>query len=123
MPRLLLFASLALLAGCASGSTMAIGQDFSLTVGQQLTLPDGSALQYAGIANDSRCPPKVQCIRAGDADVLFNHVLQGNSHRVTLNTERMNSARLGAWQLHLIDLTPGTAPRVTARIEAVGTTP
>jgi hypothetical protein len=94
-----------------------------MVVGQQVSLPDASTLRYAGIANDSRCPPDVQCIRAGDADVLFDHAFQGGTHRVTLNTERLRATTLGAWQLQLIDLAPGVAPRVTVRIEANGATP
>jgi len=94
-----------------------------MVVGQQVSLPDASTLRYAGIANDSRCPPDVQCVRAGDADVLFDHALQGSTHRVTLNTERLRATTLGAWQLQLIDLAPGDAPRVTVRIEANGATP
>ena len=124
MSRFLALAALAILSGCASSGAVTTGQDFQLSVGQQVALSDGSTLRYAGIANDSRCPPDVQCIRAGDADVLFDHApRQGSMHRVTLNTERLRIATIGVWQLQLINLTPGDAPRVTARIEATGATP
>lgn len=124
MSRFLALAALAILSGCASSGTVTAGRDFQLSVGQQVALSDGSTLRYAGIANDSRCPPDVQCIRAGDADVLFDHAPpQASSHRVTLNTERMRTTTIGAWQLQLIDLAPGDAPRVTARIQANGAMP
>lgn len=123
MSRFLAFAAFAILSGCASSGTVTAGRDFHLSVGQQVALSDGSTLRYAGIANDSRCPPDVQCIRAGDADVLFDHAFQGSTHRVTLNTEHLRATTLGAWQLQLIDLAPGVAPRVTVRIEANGAMP
>ena len=123
MPRLLPFLLVALLAGCASGGAVSAGQNRSLTPGQQVALSDDSTLRYVGIANDSRCPPDVQCIRAGDADVLFAHSVQGTSHRITLNTEHTRAATFGAWQLLLIELAPGAAPRVTVRIEVAGAAP
>ena len=119
MIRTLAFAMLAMLSGCASGGGITPGQEFSLDVGQQATLPDASTLRYAGIANDSRCPVNVTCIRAGDADVLFDHVAKGGAaQRVTLNTERTTQASLGPWQLHLGSLAAGERPRVTLRVEA-----
>ena len=124
MSRFLAFAVLTILSGCVSSGAVTAGRDFSLSIGQQIALSDGSTLRYAGVANDSRCPPDVQCIRAGDADVLFDHApRQGSTHRVTLNTERLRATAIGTWQLQLIDLAPGEAPRVTARIEASGATP
>lgn len=124
MSRFFALAALAILSGCASSGAVTTGRDFSLSVGQQIALSDGSTLRYAGVANDSRCPPDVQCIRAGDADVLFDHAThQGSTRRVTLNTERLRATTIGAWQLQLIDLAPGDAPRVTARIDATGATP
>ena len=88
-----------------------------MAIGAQVTLPDATQLHYVGIANDSRCPPKVQCIRAGDADVLFDLVRDGASTRITLNTERTLAAPAGAWTLHLVALAQGAAPRVTLRID------
>jgi hypothetical protein len=119
MSRFLALGVLAVLSGCASSGSMTPGQDITLAIHQQVTLPDAATLRYVGIANDSRCPPKVQCVRAGDADVLFD-VTTGTAapSRITLNTERTLSASLGAWRLHLIALAPGENPSVTIRIEA-----
>ncbi|QSX77145.1 hypothetical protein [Agrilutibacter solisilvae] len=122
MTRILTLAMFAMLTGCVSGVAsggIAPGQEFSLDVGQRAVLPDASTLHYAGISNDSRCPPNVQCIRAGDADVLFDHMpAGGKAHRVVLNTERTKSADVGPWQLQLLALQPGERPRVTLVLQA-----
>lgn len=119
MSRFLALGVLVVLAGCASGDGIIAGRHFEMSVGQQVALPDASTLRYVGTANDSRCPPDVQCIRAGDANVLFDHAANsGSVARVTLNTERTRSVVVGAWRLHLVGLTPGEAPRVTLVIDA-----
>jgi hypothetical protein len=118
MSRFLALGVLAL-SGCASGGVITTGQDFTMRVGQQVSLPDASTLGYTGIAHDSRCPPDVQCIRAGDADVLFEYSPRGGAAtRVTLNTERLRTIRIGPWQLRLIDIAQGDAPRTTVRVDA-----
>jgi hypothetical protein len=110
-----------MLSGCASGGAITAGQNFTMAVGQRVSLPDAATLHYIDIANDSRCPPDVQCIRAGDADVLFDFVPAGGSaSRITLNTERTLSATIGAWQLQLLKLTPGDSPSAALRIDANG---
>jgi hypothetical protein len=128
MVRFLALGALALVAGCASGGAgVEVGNTFTMAVGEQVSLPDASALRYAGIGNDSRCPPDVQCIRAGDADVLFDHVPRnGRAMRITLNTERTPDTTLGDWRLRLVDLAPrGDAPAVAVRFDAAngGTAP
>lgn len=123
MPRLsapaLAFAMLAAAGGCASSGGVAPGQAFALDTGEQVRLPDDSILRYVGIANDSRCPPKVMCIRAGDADVLLDYVTKGNSsaRRVVLNTERATTAELGSWRVQLRDLAAGERPRATLQVD------
>jgi hypothetical protein len=118
MSRFLALGVLAL-SGCASGGVITTGQDFTMRVGQQVALPDASTLGYTGIANDSRCPPDVQCIRAGDADVLFEYSPRGGAAmRVTLNTERLRTTPIGPWQLRLIGIAQGDAPRATVRVDA-----
>lgn len=108
-----------MLCACAASGAIRPGQEFTLTVGASATLPDGATLRYRGVANDSRCPPRVQCIRAGDADVLFD-VVRGDASpsRIVLNSERARAATLGAWRLQLLDLAPGALPRATLRLEA-----
>jgi hypothetical protein len=120
MLRFTALAVLALLSGCATTGAVIPGSDFTMSAGERVSLPDASTLRYIGIANDSRCPPDVMCIRAGDADVLFDHAVNGSTaSRVTLNTERQRAATLGRWQLQLVDLaTRGAPPTVTLRISA-----
>ena len=120
MLRFTALAVLALLSGCASTGAVIANSDFTMSSGEQVSLPDASTLRYIGIANDSRCPPDVMCIRAGDADVLFDHAVNGSAaSRVTLNTERQRAATLGRWRLQLVDLaTRGAPPAVTLHLSA-----
>lgn len=120
MLRFAALAALVLLSGCASGAGVVAGDDFTMAAGEQVSLPDASTLRYIGIANDSRCPPDVLCIRAGDADVLFDHAVGGNAaSRIALNTERQRAAAIGQWQLELVALAArGAPPAVTLRIDA-----
>ena len=125
MFRLLTLGLIAALSGCASAGPVSAGQSFTMAVGQRVTLPDAASLRYVGIANDSRCPPQVQCIRAGDADVLFDYApAYAAATRVVLNTERTRATDLGAWRLQLLELTAGPTPQATVRIDArSGATP
>jgi hypothetical protein len=120
MLRVTAMAALVLLTGCTTNGIVTTGSDFTMTAGEQVSLPDASRLRYIGIANDSRCPPDVMCIRAGDADVLFDHAAAGGEpSRIEMNTERTRSAALGKWQLHLVDLAARAAPPLaTLRLEA-----
>lgn len=126
MFRFLAFGLIVVLSGCASTGAVTGGRDFTMSVGQQVSLPDAATLRYLGIANDSRCPPKVQCIRAGGADVLFDYLPGGSgaaTTRVTLNTERARSSVIGVWRLQLAGLAQGNTPDATLRIDAAnGTT-
>lgn len=96
---------------------MGPGEFVGLAVGERFTLPDAAQVHYVGIANDSRCPPAVQCLRAGDADVLFDLIVPGaEPSRIVLNTERAPAADAGPWRLHLAQLAPGEHPLVTLRV-------
>lgn len=118
MVRLLAACMLIALSACATGGAVAPGQDFTMAAGERVALPDASTLRYLGIANDSRCPPDVQCIRAGDADVLFDYSAGvGTPTRIVLNTGRTPSTVAGRWRLQLVALAPGPAPRVTVRVD------
>ena len=119
MLRFTVLAVLALLSGCATTGAVIANSDFTMSAGDKVSLPDASTLRYIGIANDSRCPPDVTCIRAGDADVLFDHANGSAASRVTLNTERQHASALGRWQLQLVDLAKrGAPPAVTLRLSA-----
>lgn len=114
--------AVALLSACASAGTarvLTVGQMATLAPGQQVALPDGAYLRYVGVVADSRCPPKVQCIRAGDADVAFEHAAPGATpRRIVLNLPEAPSAPIGRLTLRIVALEFGDAPKATIRIDA-----
>lgn len=108
------------LTGCASSEarTATPGQPLTLQVGERVALPGDAALRYVGVTADSRCPPGVQCIRAGDADAAFEFTPAGGAPvAVTLNTPESPSAAIGDWQLRLLSLDFGEAPQVTVQVD------
>ena len=122
--RYLLAALVAIgLAACASAGhrTAIAGQPVMLRPGEQLVLPDGATLRYQRVVADSRCPPDVQCIHAGDADVAFEFLpADGAPLSVTLNTARAPEAPIGGWQLRVLALEFGRQPRATVRLDPAG---
>ena len=106
--------------GCAStGRSAGLGQAVTLQPGERVTLPDNASLRYLGVAADSRCPPNVQCIQAGDADVVFEFTpVAASRQRITLNTAAQPATTpLGDWQLRLIALGFGAAPPATVQVD------
>ena len=76
-----LFANLALtilLGACAMPALVGIratdGTAFALVPGQTASLANGGTLRYVRLVDDSRCPPNVQCVWAGDAVIALNWV-------------------------------------------------
>ena len=122
MTRLLLLASAAiLLGGCASGGAQGAtpGEAFTLAPGEEVTLPDKATLRYVRIVQDSRCPPGVQCIRAGDADVSFEFTdASGATAPVNLNLPESPQATLGNWRAQLLSLEFGDGAHATLRVDA-----
>lgn len=57
--------------------SIADGSTFQISPGQHVRLADGSDLRYERLISDSRCPPKVQCVWAGDAVLAFSWTAQG----------------------------------------------
>lgn len=124
LPALLLATATGAASGCATGGARnATPGDapFQLAPGDIVTLPDAATLRYVRVAADSRCPPDVQCIRAGDADVVFEFTPRGGAPiQVDVNLPEAPRALLGAWRLHLLSLEFGEAPRAQVRIDAAG---
>ncbi|UHQ24676.1 hypothetical protein LVB77_08300 [Lysobacter sp. 5GHs7-4] len=114
--------SLTALSACASGGAGTTGGDgleATLKPGEQVTLSDRSRLRYVGVSNDSRCPPKVQCIRAGDADAHFEFEAAGAAAQtLVFNTERATRLNAGAWTIELTALSQGDAPTATVKVGA-----
>lgn len=119
----LLGTAFALLAACAtvagSGRMVDDGQGFTMRTGEQVTLPDHSTLRYVRIVNDSRCPPDVQCVWAGDAEIAFEwRASAAGVHAFSLHTTVGDkSATLGEWRLTLLSLARGDMPEAQLRIE------
>jgi len=103
----------------SSMRSAAAGQSTSMTQGENVRLPDGGILRYVQVTQDSRCPPGVQCIRAGDADLEFAYypAVWHTPTRITPNLPEAPTKPIGAWNLTVEQLTFGDAPKVTVRID------
>ena len=114
--------SLTACASVAGGSKPAIadGADFRMHAGQTVTLADNSRLRYVRVANDSRCPPDVQCVWAGDAIVAFEwSPAGGRAQGFELHTGlEPRSHAIGVRQLVLKSLERGAEPEAELRVEA-----
>jgi hypothetical protein len=97
--------------------TIASGTSMSLRQGETVRLPDDATLKYVAVTQDSRCPPNVQCIRAGDADIAFEFAGGATARAVTLNLPESPTASMGAWRLTVESLEFGQMPPVTVRID------
>ena len=117
-------ATLILLAACSTvaGERRAVpaGQPFDLRPGDTAALADGGTLRYERLVNDSRCPPDVQCIWAGDAELAFAWTPRGaETDRFSLHTKPggelhpLDAAR----RLRLVSLTRGDAPVATLQVD------
>ncbi len=72
---------LLLLACATSAKDVPLDEPFSLTPGESAVV-DGVHITFDRVAQDSRCPPDVACIWAGDAEVK----LRVGGDDVTLHT-------------------------------------
>ena len=103
----------------SSMRTIAAGESVSIQQGETVRLPDGATLRYVTVTQDSRCPPDVQCIRAGDADIEFAFTPPGGTATtVRPNLPEAPTATIGAWRLTVEKLGFGGAPAVTVKIDA-----
>jgi hypothetical protein len=65
-----------------------LGQEFNLRVGQQAEVEGGRfRVRFASVVNDSRCPPDVTCVWAGNAEVLIEAEAGRSRARLKLNTQ------------------------------------
>lgn len=91
MSRLLATVVLAsLLGACAYPYNVvtraADGATIAMTPTQTAVLADGALLRYTRLVSDSRCPPDVQCVWAGDAVIELHWTPDaGTSRTLTLH--------------------------------------
>lgn len=102
------------------GNVINDGQEFSMVPGSQVNLQDHSTLRYVRIVNDSRCPPGVQCIWAGDAEVAFTWTpATGAMQSFSLHTGKdPKTHAIGARRLTLAALARGASPQAELRVDA-----
>jgi hypothetical protein len=97
---------------------IATGTSVSMQQGETVRLPDGATLRYVDVPQDSRCPPNARCIRAGDADIVFEFATGGGPvATVKPNLPEAPSKNMGAWRLTVEALEFGDAPPVTVRVD------
>lgn len=139
MPRIATLLAFALLTGCASAAqdpattsapasassgpaTSPEARTVTLGVNESTTLLDGSRLTYLRLVNDSRCPPDVRCVWAGDAEIAmrWQPAHGGRTRDIALHTSPMRGApteaTLGDYRVRLETLERGAAPKATLRI-------
>jgi hypothetical protein len=114
MKRCLMATLFLLLAACAvAAQTARVGREFKLRAGRTVTLDGGSLrVRFVRVAADSRCPVDVECVWAGNAEVLFEVGGRGwrGKRTLTLNTnaspERPGEGTYGRYTLKLVGLAP-----------------
>jgi hypothetical protein len=99
-------------AGVAA-QTARVGREFEVKVGRVVTLDGGGLrVRFARVASDSRCPVDVDCVWAGNAELVFEVGGRGRRGKrtVRLNTnaspERPGEVRYGRYTLKLVGLAP-----------------
>ncbi|MET0647133.1 MAG: hypothetical protein ABW208_10970 [Pyrinomonadaceae bacterium] len=125
VPAWLILTCFLLLGGhvVAAAQTARVGREFKVKVGRVVTLDGGSLrLRFARVTEDSRCPVDVDCVWAGNAEVLLEVSARGGRGRksLTLNTnaggERASEGRYGRYTIRLVDLSP--QPRSKRKLPA-----
>jgi len=106
-------------------STPSAPQTVTLDVGARATLADGSQLTYLRLVNDSRCPPDVQCVWAGDAEIQVRwQAAGGRAQDAALHTSplqgRQTETTFGPHRVALEALERGIVPKATLRITPAG---
>lgn len=96
----------------------------TLGLGETIQLSDDSRLSYTSLVNDSRCAPDVQCVWAGDAEIVMRwKPAHGSIQELHLHTNAQGGstrARIGERTLTLVSLQRGIGPKATL---SINTTP
>ena len=98
---------------------VADGTSIELTPGQSAQLADASRIQYLRLVSDSRCPPDVQCVWAGDAVIALRWTpTSGAAQDFELHTTlKPKSFDAGGRSITLQALERGDAPRATLQVQ------
>ena len=126
--RLFVPAALCALAACSSVSghgmpaqvRIAPEGPFTMHPGERIAIAEAGILQYDGLISDSRCPPDVQCVWAGDAEIAFTFTPTGRApDAFSLHTKPDAGLHVlgAARQLRLISLERGAAPAATLQVD------
>lgn len=94
--------------------------DFEMGADEQVSLGGQGMLRYEKLVGDSRCPPDVQCIWAGDAEVQFSWTPNGGKAEFfSLHTGNEPRNRpLAGYVLELKSLGRGDGPRAALKLRA-----
>ena len=92
--------------------TVALGETFSVKVGESASVAGaGLSVTFTALVSDSRCPPGVQCIQAGNAVITVALARTGSAPvTLTLGTDGPKSARSGNRSVELVTVSRGQAP-------------
>jgi hypothetical protein len=103
-----------------TATQVSVHEEFTLRPGDRAALPQQATLRYIGIDQDSRCPPTVTCVWAGDAQVKLAFEQAGATADVVLHAADPRPQALGPWSLTLLRLEPGASPAATLRLDDAG---
>jgi hypothetical protein len=128
------FAGLFLLSSCnpnspvnqpAPETKVNLPQQIKLLEGSSATLDDAKLeVRFVKVITDSRCPPKVVCVWAGDAELSFAVSIPmagAPAQLITLHTagsQGSNQAVAYGYRFKLLELTPVGETPVQATLEA-----
>jgi hypothetical protein len=109
--------------GAGAVQAARVGREFKLRAGRAVTFEgDNLWLKFASVAEDSRCPVDVNCVWAGNAEVLFEVGAKGGRGKKTLrlNTnasgQGAREGKYGRYTVKLLGLSP--QPRSGRKIAA-----
>ena len=106
-----------LITASSLAATIPPGTPFTLKLGETLTLRDWS-LTFVRVVSDSRCPPKVNCVWAGDAKLALRVKRGRSSQMLELHTTlEPRSALVLGQRVTLIGL--GAKPAKSAMFKLV----
>jgi len=112
--RIAIAGALLALACSASPPTAPTGANITLRIGESVSIAGTPlVLTFVRIGEDSRCPPDVTCIWAGNASVEIDARTGAGLETISLNTTvGPREAVVGVFRISLVELTPPPASNV-----------